>query len=103
MGSLAKMEELIAFYKPGTIVLEDHATDESRRSPRIQALIRNIIALVEKLKINVAVFSPAQINKMFFDHEGGTKHARAELLAAWFPKELESRLPPKRRPWMSED
>ena len=32
-----------------------------------------------------------------------TKHALAVLLAARFPKELQTRLPPKRRPWMSED
>ena len=29
--------------------------------------------------------------------------ALAEMLAGKFPEELASRLPPKRRPWMSED
>ena len=38
-----------------------------------------------------------------FVGEQGTKQACAETLAAKFPVELASRLPPKRRPWMSED
>ncbi|MGH7993063.1 MAG: hypothetical protein ACREDQ_06080 [Limisphaerales bacterium] len=33
----------------------------------------------------------------------GTKQALAERLALKFPVELGSRLPPKRRAWMSED
>jgi hypothetical protein len=33
----------------------------------------------------------------------GTKHALAEIIAKRFPEELGSRLPPKRKPWMSED
>jgi len=33
----------------------------------------------------------------------GTKQEMAELLAKKFPDELASRLPPKRKPWKSED
>lgn len=33
----------------------------------------------------------------------GTKHALAEILAKQFSEELASRLPPKRKAWMSED
>jgi len=40
---------------------------------------------------------------VFFADGQGTKHALAEILAARFPEELGCRLPPKRRPWMSED
>jgi len=35
--------------------------------------------------------------------ELGTKLAIAEILAKKYPEELGSRLPPKRRLWMSED
>ena len=41
--------------------------------------------------------------RVFFRDGPGTKHALAELLAKRFPNELGFRLPPKRRPWMSED
>ena len=40
---------------------------------------------------------------MFFADGEGTKHALAEILAKRFPEELATRLPPKRRPWTSED
>jgi hypothetical protein len=33
----------------------------------------------------------------------GTKQEIAELLAGKYPDELASRLPPKRKPWKSED
>jgi hypothetical protein len=33
----------------------------------------------------------------------GTKQEMAEMLAGKFPDELASRLPPKRKPWKSED
>ena len=44
-----------------------------------------------------------QVRRVFFANGQGTKHALAEILAKRFPEELGFRLPPKRRPWMSED
>jgi hypothetical protein len=41
--------------------------------------------------------------RVFFADGRGTKHALAEILSERFPEELGSRLPPKRRAWMSED
>jgi hypothetical protein len=43
------------------------------------------------------------VRRVFFGGAGGTKHALAEIIAHRFPDELGFRLPPKRRPWMSED
>jgi hypothetical protein len=43
------------------------------------------------------------IMKTFITDGQGTKHALAEIMAERFPDELGSRLPPKRKPWMSED
>ena len=39
----------------------------------------------------------------FIPDSQGTKHMLAEIIAKRFPEELGSRLPPKRKPWMSED
>jgi hypothetical protein len=44
-----------------------------------------------------------QVRAQLLGSAKGTKHALAETLAAKFPVELALRLPPKRRPWMSED
>ena len=54
-------------------------------------------------KVSVASFSRDQVMKTFIADGQGTKHVLAEIIAKRFPEELGSRLPPKRRPWMSED
>jgi Holliday junction resolvasome RuvABC endonuclease subunit len=101
--SIAKMEELIAHYEPAVLVLQDTSTKHSRRAPRIRALSRQILAMAVRCKVSAALFSAEQVRQAFFADGKGTKHALAEILANRFPDELGSRLPPKRRPWMSED
>lgn len=100
--SLAKVKELVTQYHPGVMVLQDTSTKDSRRSPRIKALSRKIIALAATHKVSVKVFSQEQVRRAFFADGQGSKYAIAEILAKRFPEELGSRLPPKRRPWMSE-
>ena len=101
--SLVKVEELIAHYRPGVIVLHDNSAKASRRSARIQALGQEIFSVASKRDIGVELFSRQQVRKIFFADGRGTKHALAEILAKRFPEELGFRLPPKRRAWMSED
>jgi len=103
IGAIAKVEEMIAHYQPDTIVLEDHSAKHSRRSARIQALSKRIIAVAKSRNVTVALFSREQVRRAFFADGQGTKHALAEILAVRFPQELGSRVPPKRRPWMSKD
>jgi hypothetical protein len=103
LGSIAKVDELIAHYGPGAIVLEDHSAKSSRRSPRIRTLITEMCALAERSDIRAVQLSQAEVRKIFFARDQGTKHSLAGILAARFPAELGFRLPPKRRPWMSED
>ena len=100
---LLKVEAMITHYQPGVMVLEDGSVKGSRRAPRIQALSQEIIELAKKRKVTVKLFSRNQVRKVFFAHGKGTKHAVAEILAKRFPEELGSRLPPKRKPWKSED
>jgi len=102
-GSIKKVQELIAHYEPEVMVLQDTSIKHSRRAARIRALSRKIIALAATRKVSVALFSHEQIRRVFFADGQGTKHALAEILAKRFPEELGSRLPPKRRPWKSED
>src|SRR5882672_11085231 len=97
---LLKVEELIAHYQPGVMVLEDHSAKGSRRAPRIRVLGEKIIGLARKQKITVTLFSRQQVRRAFFSDGNGTKDTLAEILAKRFPEELGSRLPAKRRPWM---
>ncbi len=99
-NSLVKAEELIAHYQPGVLVLQD--VEGSRRSARIKALSRKIVALAKSHKVMVKLFSQEQVRRTFFADGQATKHALAEIIAKRFPEELASRLPPKRKPWVSE-
>lgn len=100
---LVKLKELIAQYQPEVIVLEDASAQGSRRSPRIRALTKKIIALASSNKVKVTLFSQKQIRKAFFADGKVTKDALAEIVAKQFPEELTHRLPPKRRDWESEN
>jgi len=100
---LAKLKEIIAHYGPDVMVLQDPSRKGSRCSARIRTLTRRMIALGSSHKVSVKLFSRDEVRQTYFTGGAGTKHALAEILAKRFPAELGFRLPPKRRPWMSED
>lgn len=97
--SLQRVRELFAFYRPDVLVLEDYEGQGSRRAKRIQQLIDAVAALAEKEKVVTAFFSRVEVRTCF---GLTTKRQIAEAVARNFP-ELEPRLPPVRRIWMSED
>src|ERR1039457_3318845 len=101
--SIAKMKKLLNFYRPGVLVLQDVEAKGSRRYPRIKKLNRQIKGMAEKHKIKVKLISKKQLRRLLLGNSRGTKQEIAEMLAAQFPDELASRLPPKRKPWKSED
>jgi hypothetical protein len=84
-------------------VLPDVNAPDTRRAPRIKTLHRKIVALAKQHQLKVRLISVTQVRAQLLGSVKGTKQALAEALAARFPVELASRLPPKRRPWMSED
>jgi Holliday junction resolvasome RuvABC endonuclease subunit len=100
---VAKVKKLLEFYRPDVLVLQDVAAKDSRRAPRIQALNKQMVEMAKKRKLSVAMFSMEQVRSLLLNNAKATKHELAEMLAVQFPAELESRLPPKRRPWQSED
>ena len=101
--SLAKVKKLIAQYQPATLVLEDASAKGSRRAARIRTLTKQIVKMGATLKVNAKLFSRDQVMKTFFADGGGTKHLLAEIMAKRFPEQLNLQLPPRRKPWMSED
>jgi hypothetical protein len=58
--------------------------------------------MAETRKISVNLFSQEQVRRTYFADGLGTKQEIAELIAQRFPDELGSRLPQKRKAWMSE-
>jgi hypothetical protein len=103
LKALSKANELLALYHPSVTVLQDTAAKNSRRSTRIRDLTEQMVELARKNGIRVKLLSRKQIQRAFFEKGDGTKHRIAEIIAQRFPEELGCRLPPKRRPWMSED
>ncbi len=99
LASLERVRELLAFYRPDVLVLEDYGGSGSRRAKRIQTLINLMTAHAAEERTAVASFSRSEVRACF---DLTTKREIAEVLAREFP-ELERRLPPVRRIWMSED
>ena len=101
--SVEKAKKIISHYRPCAIILEDTSGKDSRRSLRIRRLGKRMVALASQEGIQAAVFSREQVRELFFAEELGTKDELASIIAQKFPDELANRLPPTRKPWMSED
>ena len=101
--SITKLEKLLNTYRPGVLVLQDVEAKGTRRYPRIKTLNRQITKVAGKRKIEVKLISGKQMRILLLGNPKGTKRKIAEMLATQFPDELASRLPPKRKPWKSED
>jgi hypothetical protein len=65
-------------------------------------LLRQIAREAVGTEIKVCRISRADVTGVFSTPGGRTKHEIARLIALRLP-ELKSRLPPERKPWMSED
>ena len=100
--SVAIVKKLILQYRPDVIVSQNTLIKGSHRVERIQELTGQIITMAKAHQIKVSLISFKQVKQTYFDHGLGTKHEIVEILAKRFP-ELADRLPPKRRPWTSED
>jgi hypothetical protein len=98
-ASLAKVRELLTFYRPDVVVLDGYEHNGSRRAKRIRTLINLMAAHATEERIATASFSRSEVRACF---GLTTKREIAEAIVREFP-ELEPRLPPVRRIWMSED
>jgi len=101
--ALAWVNRFIQFYQPDVLVLPNVTAADTRRATRIKTLHRKIVAWADKQQLKVGLVSVTQVRTQLLGAAKGTKFAVARTLAGKFPSELETRLPPKRRPWMSED
>jgi hypothetical protein len=99
---LDKVEKLIDDYAPDTILLEDHAGEGSRRSPRVAALIDDIAAMAKQKGITVAHYSRDEIKECFAEFEAVTKYEIAKAISRSLP-EFPPQLPPERKIWLPED
>ena len=98
---IARVDALIERYEPDTVVTEDPER-RPRRSARVRELLKAIRSRRRLTRTRWKGYSREQVRRTFHTSRSITKHLIAEGIAGRFP-ELASRLPPRRRPWMSED
>lgn len=97
-----KISELLKLYQPDVIVTENVLDEKSRRSDRARGLLRIIANIAYEKKIEFCRVSKDDIKEFYAKNGVSTRYQIAEKIARRF-LELESCLPPKRMPWMSED
>lgn len=93
---------LVSVFEPDLVVLEDAQDHASRRSKRIRQLLTGLMTKASRRGINVAAVPAAAVRSVFRELHAFNKDEIARVLVAQFP-ELTPRLPPRRKPWMSED
>lgn len=99
--TLLKVAELVRGYRPHLLVLEDPHGPGSRRCARVTSLLHDLKTYARQSKLPCVQVSRDAVRKRFRKN-GTTKHAIANAVGEIFP-ELVPRLPPLRKPWMSED
>jgi hypothetical protein len=82
-------------FAPSVLVLK------TPRTKRIARLVEGIRTRAKRHKVTVRVLSPKLLDRTFTGHNAN-KYQIATSVAEKFP-ELLPMLPPKRRPWQSED
>lgn len=99
---LKKIADLMKYYQPDVVVLENPTGEGSRRSARVQKLIGETMKLASIKKIKTRRFSRSQIRRAFSSSEVLTKHQIASAIARQLP-EIASKLPKPRKSWQSEN
>ncbi len=101
IATLAKIQDLLDQYSPSAVILEK-IDARSHRGDRIRLLLESIHNLAVWRAIKIRRISFGHVKSVFQVFNAFTKHDIAVVIAHQLP-ELEVRIPPQRRPWMSED
>ena len=100
--AVAKLEELLRRFEPDVLVVEDCAHVAARRNRRITFLIERMRRTARARGIEARALPLPLVYRHFAKVPAHNKHEIATALAHRFPG-LALRLPPKRKPWQSED
>lgn len=99
---LARFGRIIARYQPDALVMEDHSGKDSQRSARTRRLYQATEIIARSQGIDVFRYSRRQVRQCFEKVGATTKHEIAQAISQLIPA-LSHRMPPVRKPWMSED
>ena len=95
-------KHLIELHQPDVLVLEDRACLNTRRSQRIHRLLRQIASYATGQAVEVHTYGRQNIRDCFENVGAQTRREIAQAIAAQIAA-FGHRLPPLRKPWMSED
>jgi Holliday junction resolvasome RuvABC endonuclease subunit len=96
-GTLARIRNLIDYYEPSIVVLEDYNGISSRKSMRIKKVIDTIIKYAGKKELNIEMYSRANIRIVFSSFNAHTKHEIATVISENIPV-MKTKLMDKRKP-----
>lgn len=99
---LGRIKKLFNYFKPTVVIALDPDGKTSRTGRRVKELLRKIVAYCEQSHIPITKISRDQIKDVFGQFGASTKYEISQLLITEF-KELELKLPKKRKVWTSED
>jgi hypothetical protein len=97
-ASIQAASDLMSFYRPQILVLEDISSKNCRKRKRVRDLIEALDQLGRSRGISVRKIVQTKIKRTL---SVSNKAQMARTISVRFP-ELRSRLPPERKPWMSE-
>lgn len=101
-GAALRVRDLLRRIAPDVLVVEDTNHHDCRRSQRVRTLLIGIATDAAALKVRTRPVPAAVVRARFAAIGAKNKDAVARMLTERFP-DLASRLPPPRKPWMSED
>jgi hypothetical protein len=99
---LRQLTDLIALYQPELLLVEDTSANGSRRGRRTDRLIQMARDAALERGVKVRGIPRTKLGHAFARDGRVTKYKMALAIAGRFP-EMVRRLPPIRKPWMSED
>ena len=97
---VARLDTIIDRYRPSDIVVED--LSHTRRGERAKRRIEAAIGYARLREVHPTLASRGEVRTCLGLGTHATKHEAAIRIVELFP-ELGMLLPPKRKPWMSED
>jgi RNase H-fold protein (predicted Holliday junction resolvase) len=100
--AIAHLEELVDYYGPDVIVTQKIDNPEVHRGFRARAFLREALKVSAAYQVPVRTITSRDLVRAFSDLGYPTKHKIATRIGELFP-ELAPRVPPFRKPWMSED
>lgn len=100
--AIGHLEELLEYYGPDVVVTQNLEDREIHRGFRAQVFLREVLKVSAAYGVPVRTIASRDLVRAFSDLGYPTKHKIATRIGELFP-ELAPRVPPFRKPWMSED